>query len=154
MAPHQLQHQAPADRLTRPGRELQFHHPLHGVLLQAHQGQAREAVLHLLGQGAALAATGRRGDRKQAGRFGLPAQFKPMAALEAAKAQLQGVAIALLGLLKATGQQQRPQFCQHRPQGGEVHGLERRGDHGSGKTPAGRQLLLCRPIVGPSQGEG
>ena len=64
VAAHQLQHQAPADRVPGPGRELQLHHPLHALLMQPHQGQAREAVLHLLGQGAAIASSGGRGDRQ------------------------------------------------------------------------------------------
>ena len=108
VAAHQLQHQPPADRVPRPGRELQLDHPFHALLMQTHQGQAREAVLHLLGQGAAIARAGGRGDRQQAGGFGLPAQFEPVAAGEAAETQLQGLAIALLGLLKPARQQQRP----------------------------------------------
>jgi hypothetical protein len=58
VASHQLQHQAPADRIAGPRRELQLHHPLHGLLTQPHQGQAGEAMLHLLGQGAAIAPAG------------------------------------------------------------------------------------------------
>ena len=108
VAAHQLQHQAPADRVPGPGRELQLHHPFHALLMQPHQGQPREAVLHLLGQGAAIASSGGRGDRQQAGCFGLPAEFEPVAADEAAETELQGLAIALLGLLKPARQQQRP----------------------------------------------
>ena len=108
VAAHQLQHQAAANRVPGPRRELQLHHPLHPLLLQSHQGQARETVLHLLGQGAAIAAAGGRGDREEPGGFGLPAQFQPVAADEAAETQLQGLAIALLGLLKPARQQQGP----------------------------------------------
>jgi len=34
--------------------------------------------------------------------------------------------VGLLGFLEAAGQQRRPQLGQHRPQGGEINGLEQR----------------------------
>ena len=144
-AAHQFHHQGAADGLARPWGELQLHHPLPARLLQCHQGQPPQAVLQLLGQGAAVATAGRWRDGEQPGGFGLPAEFQPCAPLQAAKAELQGVGIGLLGFLEAAGHQLRRQFRQHRPQGGEIHGLEGQGGHGGdGMGSRGAPTLQAR----------
>jgi hypothetical protein len=62
--------------------------------------------------------------------------------LELAKAQLQGVAISLLGLFKPARQQQRLEFRYHGPQAGEVHGLERHRGHGQARNGSGGTSTL------------
>ena len=143
-APHQLHHQAALNRLTGALGELQLHHPLPARLLQPHQGQAAEAVLQLLGQGAALTTAGGWLDRQQPRRLSQPAQLEPGATLQAAESQLQGVGIGLACLLEAAGQQLRPQLPEHRLQAGEVHRLEGQRSHGGGIGCGGAPTLQGR----------
>jgi hypothetical protein len=74
-------------------------------LLQVHQSKTTQAVLQLLGQGAAFSSAGWGWDCKQPRGFGLPAQLQPVAPLQAAETQLQALAVALLGLLKTARHQ-------------------------------------------------
>ena len=124
VAAHQLQHQPALDCLAGAGGEAELHHPFPASLLQRHQCQTAQAVLQLLRQGAAFSLAGWRLDGMQPRCFRLPAEFQPEPLLQGAKAQLQGVGISLLRLFKAARQQQRLEFRYHRPQAGEVHGLE------------------------------
>ena len=66
--------------------------------------------------------------------LGLPAEFEPMDAIEAAQPQLQGMASALLGLFKPAGQQGWGQLSHHSFQAGEVHRLKL----GLGQSHGGR----------------
>ena len=147
VAAHQLYHQRAADRFTGTGGKAQLHHPLPAVLIDRHQRQAAQPVLQLLGQGAALTAPGGRVDRQQAWRIRPPAQLQPVATIEGAKAELEAVGAGLLGLLEAARQQLRPQLGEHRPQGGDVHGLERPGGQGSGADRQAPYSAVSRAIA-------
>ena len=105
MAAHQLHHQPAQHGLTGTPGEAELHHPLPALLLDFDEGQTPEAVLELLGQGAAIPLAGWRRDRVQPRRFRLPAELEPVDAAEAAQADLQGLGAGLLGLLEATWQQ-------------------------------------------------
>ena len=128
-AAHQFQHQPALIGLPRPPGEAQLHHPLPALLFDRHQRQTPQAVLQLLGQGAALPLPGRSTDAVESGCLRLPPQLDPPTPLQAPQGQLQGVGIALLGLLKAARQQAAPQFGEQGPQGGCIDRLDRR--HGS-----------------------
>ena len=52
---HQLQHEHPLDRFPRALGKPEFHHPFKTALVELHQSQLAEAVLQLLGEGAAAA---------------------------------------------------------------------------------------------------
>jgi guanylate kinase len=126
MAAHQLHHQALLQRFPRPPGEAEAHHPLPARLLEAGEGQAAQAVLELLGQGAALPLAGGRCNGVHPSRLGLPAELEPLDAVQMAQAQLQAVAAALLRLLETAGQQQAAPLAHRSPQAGEVHRLQPR----------------------------
>ena len=100
VAPHQLQDQLPLFWGIGPWGKTQVHHPLPGQLFKPDQGQAFEAVLELLGQGAALAQPRRWFDGMKPRAIGLPVEGEPQALLQGAKGQLHAAAFSLLGFLK------------------------------------------------------
>ena len=127
---HQLQHEHPLDRFPRALGKPEFHHPFKTTLVELHQSQLAEAVLQLLGEGAAAAAARGRVDLHQPRCFCLPAQFQPHHPLEAAASQLNRCRVRLLGLLEAAGHQLWAQIPEHRAKRGEIHWLQAGGgDH-------------------------
>ena len=100
VAPHQLQDQLPLFWGIGPWGKAQLHHPFPRQLLKPDQGEALEAVLQLLGQGAALAKPRRWLDGMKAGAIGLPVEGEPQALLQGAEGQLHAAAFGLLGFFK------------------------------------------------------
>ena len=146
MPPHQFDHQPFLEGPARTAGEAEVHDPLPAGLLQAGEGQAAQAVLELLGQGAALPLAGGWGDGVHPGRLCLPAELQPLDAVQMAQTQLQAVAAPLLGLLKTAGQQQAAPLAQRSPQAGEVHRLQPGHRHGKGAGGVRHGVpLLCSP---------
>ena len=123
VATHQLEYKPPLDWIAGATGEVEADHPFKVLLLDGDQGQLPQAVLGLLGQSAAAALFRWGWDLDQPRAVRPPTQFKPHHALQGAGPQLQGLAIGLLGFLKATGQDPAAQVVDHRPQGGEIHDL-------------------------------
>ena len=133
-AAHQFEHQGALGRFPRPPGKAQFHHPLPTLLIDRHQRQAPQAMLQLLGQGAALPLPGWRADGVEPRGLRLPSELEPMTTIQVPQGQLQRVGIALLGLLEAAGQQAATQLGQQGSEGCCIDRLDRR--HGSCRRTA------------------
>ena len=143
VTPHELQDQYALDRFARALCQMKLHHPFESDLVQLHQSELPEAVLQLLGQGAAAAAAGRSLDFHKAGGIGLPAEFKPDHPLEAAEAQLDRPRVRLLGFLETAWHDPLTQVPEHRSKGGEVHLLEAGSDDHREHRMGQKNFLLC-----------
>ena len=122
--PHQFHHQGALDGLAGAPGKPQFHHPLPAGLGDGAQGQAPQAVLQLLGQGAAIPKAGWGGHAVNPGCLGLPTQLQPMDPLQAAQPDLDAVGSGLLGLLKAAGQEMATPFTEYSLEAGHIHWLQ------------------------------
>ena len=124
VSPHQLQHDHPGNPITGTRGQLELDHTLITLLLEPDQGHLPQAVLDLLRQGAPSSLARGRWDLNQPGRIRLPAQLQPDHPLKTAESKLERCPVGLLSFLEAAGKQLRPEIVQHRPQSGEVHGLQ------------------------------
>ena len=143
VTPHELQDQYALDRFARSLCQMKLHHPFESDLVQLHQSELPEAVLQLLGQGAAAAAARRSLDLHKAGSIGLPAEFKPDHPFQAAEAQLDRARVRLLGFLEPAWHDPLTQVPEHRSKGGEVHLLEADWDGHREHRMGRRSFLLC-----------